>query len=343
MPSRSRSTASSAVNSTAAVAVRKSLGGARSRPRGVGRARVVEIQSARIVVAMSELVRERGAGGVTVAHVVQRSGVSRRTFYELFDDREDCFVAAFDAAVAAARERVLAAAGASGRWRERTRAALLAMLEFLDAEPDLGYLCVVGVLGGGQRALERRAAVLDSLVDAVHAARAEARGSADLDRLVAEGVVGAVLSVIHVRLLERQAGRQSHPLVGLTNSLMSIIVLPYLGPAAAQRESLKPAPRAGAPTRPRHDPLRELDMRLTYRTVRVLQAIASTPAASNREIATAAGIVDQGQISKLLARLQTLQLIEKTSGDHTRGEPNAWSLTPKGHDVTQTIQIQVTD
>jgi chromosome segregation and condensation protein ScpB len=81
-------------------------------------------------------------------------------------------------------------------------------------------------------------------------------------------------------------------------------------------------------------------MRLTYRTVRVLLAIASQPDSSNRQVATAAGIADQGQISKLLARLYTLGLIQNAGRDPAKGEPNAWSLTPRGHDVTHAIQIQ---
>ena len=67
--------------------------------RAVGRGGVAEIQRARMITALVEVAGERGAGGVTVAHIVARSGVSRRTFYELFDDREDCFLAAFDQAV----------------------------------------------------------------------------------------------------------------------------------------------------------------------------------------------------------------------------------------------------
>lgn len=313
--------------------------GSRRRTRSVGRMRVCEIQRARILLAMSELVRERGAAGVTVAHVVLRSGVSRRTFYELFVDREDCFLAAFDSAIAAGRERVVAAYTSAAPWRERTRASLLAALEFLDAEPELGYLCVVGALSGGQRSLERRAEVLESLIDGLHEGRPDAKGAA-VGRVVAEGVIGAVLSVIHARLVEQSLGRCRGPLIELLNPLMGIVVLPYLGSAAAQRESARPAPKPEPPARHHGDPLRGLDMRLTYRTVRVLLAIASTPAASNREVATAAGITDQGQISKLLARLQSLGLIQKTSGDHTRGERNAWSLTTKGHDVTATIQTQ---
>ncbi len=300
--------------------------------------RVGEIQRARIVAAMGELVRERGAGAVTVAHVVARSGVSRRTFYQLFTDREDCFLAVFDIAIARAAESVRPAYEAPGKWRERVRAGLEAVLGFLDAEPELGYLCVVGALGGGERALERRTAVVRWLVDAVHGGRVESRAARHPERLVAEGLVGAVLAVIHARLVERP----TKSLLPLLNPLMAMIVLPYLGKAASEREQRHPTPRARRPVAPRVDPLPGLDMRLTYRTVRVLVAVdalggrGSHP--SNRQVATAAGISDQGQISKLLARLQALGLVGNSGGDHAKGEPNAWALTPLGYDVTRTLQ-----
>jgi AcrR family transcriptional regulator len=307
-----------------------------SAPGDAGRGRVGEIQRARIVAAMGELVRERGPGAVTVAHVVARSGVSRRTFYELFKDREDCFLATFDAAIARAAESVIPAYEEPGRWRERVRAGLEATLRFVDAEPELGYLCVVGALGGGERALARRTRVVAKLVDAVHEGRRQSRGARRPDRLTAEGLVGAVLAVIHARLVDRSA----RPLLSLLNPLMGMIVLPYRGAAACEREQRRPAPRAQRPVAPRGNPLRELDMRLTYRTVLVLLAIASSPASSNRQVATAAGISDQGQISKLLARLQSLGLIGNTGGDHAKGEPNAWTLTPRGSEVTRTLQAQ---
>jgi AcrR family transcriptional regulator len=300
------------------------------------RATIAEIQRARIIAAMGELVRECGSGGVTVAHVVARSGVSRRTFYELFEDREDCFLATFDAAVARAGELVLPAYRGGGEWRERIAAGLEAALRFLDSERDMGYLCAVGVLGAGPRALERRARVAEALVSAVHEGRGETRATRRPDRLVAEGVVGAVLAIVHTRLREQSP----KPLLGLASRLMALIVLPYLGASAAERELRRAAPRTRKVSPPRGDPLRELDMRLTYRTVRVLEAIASSPSSNNRQVGSAAGIADQGQISKLLSRLQALGLIANTGGDHNKGEPNAWSLTATGEAVQRTLKIQ---
>jgi AcrR family transcriptional regulator/DNA-binding MarR family transcriptional regulator len=299
---------------------------------------VSEIQRVRITGGMSELVRERGATRVTVADVVARSGVSRRTFYELFADREDCFLAAFDRAIAHAAEVAVPAYQSGERWRERIRAALQALLGFFDAEPDEGFLCVVGALGSGSQALERRSGVLEALVTAVHEGRRESRGATQPDRLVAEGVVGAVLAVIHARMLQRD----SKPLRTLLNPLLAMIVLPYLGPAAAERERARPTPRTPKPAPPRSikDPLRHLDMRLTYRTIRVLVAIAANPSANNRQISTDAGIADQGQISKLLGRLQNLGLITNGATSHAKGEPNAWTLTTQGEDVIQAVNTQ---
>ncbi len=78
-------------------------------------------------------------------------------------------------------------------------------------------------------------------------------------------------------------------------------------------------------------------MRLTYRTLMVLSVIAAEPGASNRRVGEAAGAHDQGQISKLLARLSKLGLIHNSSAGQPRGEPNSWTLTPRGHEVQQAL------
>ena len=303
---------------------------------GEGRSRVSEIQRARILTAIGEVARERGAASLTVAHVVARSGVSRRTFYELFEDREDCFLAALEQAIGKASERVLPAYRSGGSWRERIRGGLDELLGFLDEQPAMGALCVVDSLSAGPAALERRTEILGVLVDAVHEGRREVKTGAKPTRLVAEGAVGAVLSMVHTRL----QGSSPPRLRGLLNPLMSIVVLPYLGPEAAERELALPAPKARRASPTQGDPLRDLDMRLTYRTVRVLIAVAGEPYASNRQLAAASGVADQGQISKLLRRLETLGLLANAGGDHAKGEANAWALTTKGREVEQAIRIQ---
>jgi AcrR family transcriptional regulator len=284
---------------------------------------------------MAEVTAEQGAAGVTVAHIVARSGVSRRTFYELFSDRDDCLLATLQLAGRRAGAAVLPAYGGEGRWREAMRAGLTALLGFFDEEPALAKLLVVESLAAGPRALELRTGVVEGLIEAVEGGRGEARpGARAAPPLTGEGVVGAVLAVLHARVVSAQR----KPLSPLTPALMSMIVGPYLGAAAAERELAKPAPELKMKPRPRRDPLDGLEMRLTYRTVRVLIAIADNPRASNRGVAAAAGIADQGQISKLLARLQNLGLIHNAGEGQPKGAANAWALTAKGAEVEGSLR-----
>jgi AcrR family transcriptional regulator len=327
------------------MAPRDTTAGTRERARpardGLPREHVSEIQRMRILAAMAEVASERGAGSVTVAHVVARAGVSRRTFYDLFADREECFLAAFEEAVGRVGARVIAACERESAWRERIRAGLWELLVWLDEEPAQARLCVVESLAAGPLVLERRAVVVRALVHAIdegrQAAPSSTRKPSRLPPLTAEGVVGAVLSVIHTRLSDPKA----NPLRGLLGELMSVIVMPYLGQAAAQKELGRPAPQLKTKTTPaRRDPLDGLDMRITYRTVRVLMTIAANPDASNRKIASEAGIGDQGQVSKLLARLEHLGLIHNTGVGPAKGAPNAWALTARGQQVEQAITVQ---
>jgi AcrR family transcriptional regulator len=309
-----------------------------SRERnGFGGEHVAEIQRARMLAAMTEVVAERGASNTTVAHVVARSGVSRRTFYETFTDREDCFLAAFEDGVARAGRYVLHSYDPSARWPERIRTALLALLQFLEVEHGVGRLLFVESLGAGPKAMESRRDVLARMSVKVDEGRSEAKPADAPPPLTAEGVVGAVFSVVHARISE-----EPHPrLVELINDLMSMIVLPYLGAPAARREFRRPLPKRGSRVPRMTNPLKELEMRLTYRTVRVLMAVAARPGGSNRLLAEEAGITDQGQISKLLARLDRLGLIINERMGSARGAPNAWALTERGLEVQRAVGGQI--
>lgn len=303
------------------------------------RDRIADIQRNRIVEATAAAVADVGARNLTVAHVVARAGVSRRTFYEAFDSCEDCVLAAFDDAVAQAGGRIAGecAEARDARWTQRVRAGLAALLLYMDEHPAVARLLVVESLGAGPRTLARRQAVNARLIAAVDAAREDSRAARDASPLAAEGAVGAVTAVLHNQLLERPADR----LLDLLNPLMSMIVLPFLGPSAARRELERPVPSLpAADLRPSGAALGKLDMRLTYRTVRVLAAVAANPGSSNRVVGASAGISDQGQASKLLRRLQRLGLVENVPKEPLRGEPNAWTLTDKGWQVHAAVRAE---
>jgi AcrR family transcriptional regulator/DNA-binding MarR family transcriptional regulator len=359
-------------------------GGAVGTDDGLGRSRVSDLQRARILSATFEVVMERGAAGMSVAHVVERSGVSRRTFYEHFTGREDCLAAAFEQAVLYASEPVLGAWRSEGRWRERVRNSLIALLEFLECEPVVGRLLVVESSAAGYRTLESRRRLLGVLRGAIEqgapkattreAAARKTKGAREAKKtgsdakksgyvpsaLTAEGILGGVLAVIQERLQHGEQ-RESPPVAGgtlegagglldLANPLMSMIVLPYEGPAAARRELTSPLPAHTATEAGQRreavlfsDPFKDAGMRLTYRTVRVLVAIAEHPHASNRTIGDSAGITDQGQVSKLLGRLQRAGLVTNSGLGPGQGAPNAWSLTPAGDQIVHTINAHAED
>jgi AcrR family transcriptional regulator len=310
---------------------------ATARSGGAPRSNVTEIQRARMLAATVEAVAEIGYAHLTVAQVISRARVSRKTFYDLFADREDCFLAAFEQGIARASALAGEAYERRRNWRDGMRAALAELLGLIDEEPALARLCIVEALAAGEEVLLRRAAVVRLLAAAVDRGR-DQPGASQPPELISQAVVGAVFSVLHARLLDRQMrprGGSGEPFVALLPELMSIVVLPYLGPRASRAELGRDAPAASRDGRrkrhePDGDPLAGLEMRLTYRTVRVLKAIAERPGASNHEIARRSGVADQGQISKLLSRLARLELLENRGAGQERGAANAWYLTDRG-------------
>jgi AcrR family transcriptional regulator/DNA-binding MarR family transcriptional regulator len=304
----------------------------RARPHGAPRGRVTEIQRSRMLAAALEAVEEVGYARMTVAQVIGRAKVSRKTFYDVFADREDCFLAALEGAGGQLAKLVHDAYEREPAWRDGVRAGLTELLLFLDEEPELARLFLVESLGAGPRVLERRAELLEELAEVVDRGRFVTSAVREPPEVAAEGVVGAVFAVLHTRALEDGGAR----FASLLGSLMNIVVLPYLGGRAASRELSRPTPEArrehdASRSDPEsRDPMAGLSMRLTYRTVRVLVVIGEHPGASNREIAARSDVADQGQISKLLARLARLELVENTGEGQERGGSNAWHLTARG-------------
>ncbi len=326
---------------------RPARGRGRDRSQGGQHERFVEIQRARLLAAAVRAVDELGYPDTSVADITSRARVSRRTFYELFADREECLATVVEDILGLLGAE-LSAAGLQGlAWRERVRGGLLAILGFLDREPVLARVLVVQALRGGPRVLERREAVLSRLAGVVDEGRLLNVRSERCTPLTAEGLVGAAFSIVYARLLRGER----RPLTSLVGELMGMIVLPYQGAGAARREQVRPAPAPSTRSaRARResvervgDPLGGVAMRLTYRTARVLEGIAelggrgSNP--SNREVGERAGISDPGQVSKLLARLERLGLLANTGSGRVKGEPNAWSLTAKGETVAGSIRM----
>jgi AcrR family transcriptional regulator len=326
---------------------------------------VVEMQRRRLLTATTELVYERGAHGLTAALVAERAGMSRRTFHDIFEDREGCLLAAFEEAADQAKHAVEQAVAGEEKWIDMIRAGLTGLLSFLDYEPGMARLLVVEALASGTKTLNARKRVLERIIAIVDQGRSQSKPSSrglslaggtlkgtsrqagrEPPPLTAEGTVGAVFSVIHARMLANpcegeQAAEEKgkeRALVELAAPLMAMIVQPYLGAAAARKELARPVsiPEPVTPRLPA-DPFKDLSMRLTYRTARVLSSIAASPGSSSKQIAQAAGITDEGQTSKLLNRLQRYELIHDTGAGPAKGQPRAWKLTQRGESILQAV------
>ncbi len=353
------------------------VGSARSAGRGKGKSSVragridpldvVAYQRVRLLRAAAVAVDEHGYGAVTVADIAACAKVSRRTFYELFDGREQCLLAVM-ANIDAQLTAELQEADLGGLpWRERVRLGLWTILRFFDREPVLARFCVVESARGDERMATYRAELL-ARITAVIAEGAEENLLGESSPLVAEGVAGGVVSILSTRLAatgRRATGRSRKdiapraPLSDLLGELMALVVLPYPGPEVAHEERARPAPseRESAPL-PVPDagskqggkclpldpaPAAGPAPRMTYRTALVLEAIAQTPGLSNLDVARHAQINDQGQISKLLARLQRHGLVQNTGRRQGQGAPNEWRLTPAGQKLERDIHEHTLD
>jgi AcrR family transcriptional regulator len=158
-------------------------------------------QRERLLDAMAQTVAGQGYMRTSVADVLTAARISRRTFYELFVDKEDCFLAAYDAIASVCEERVASAYHSERGWEDGIARALDAVLAALAAEPDFARLAVVEALAAGPRALDRRDATLRSFVRLVE----HARGRADVAKapplLVAQAIAGGIYELVYSRIV----------------------------------------------------------------------------------------------------------------------------------------------
>lgn len=202
---------------------------------GFSRDYVTGNQRGRILAAVAEAVAERGYPELTVEAVIARAGVSRKTFYEHFRNKEEAFLAAYDDFAARLLHQVEHAKQPSATFSLRAEAILRAILELLAEHPAQAHLVVVEVLAAGPRAVRRRNDSLKLIVDAVDRSTctlAEEQGMRPPPAITAETVVGGLFEVIYSRVESGQTER----LPSLLPDLMYCVLLPYVGPTAATAE-----------------------------------------------------------------------------------------------------------
>ncbi len=205
---------------------------------GLPREFVVHNQRERLIAGLAEAIAENGYSGTTIAHITRHAAVSRRTFYEHFSSKDECFVAAYDTVMEELRGRVSAAFEAGEDWPHAVKDGIGAMLEFLAAEPHLARLCMVEALVAGPVVVERYDAAIQSFVPYFQTGR-EGRPPEVLDRLsptTEEALVGGMVSLISRRIIAGKAEQ----LEELLPDLVEFTLTPYLGSAEATKIAQEP-------------------------------------------------------------------------------------------------------
>jgi AcrR family transcriptional regulator len=184
----------------------------------------------RILQGMLEAVGTKGYEQTTVQDALSCAGLYRQAFYDLFRDKEDCFVQALDAGSAWIELAMREQAGEQSTWRGHLRGALTGLLLFLDEQPAVGRALLVEVHAAGPGAIGKRTEAMERASTMMDLAREESGDSAPA--ISAEAVVAGILAVLHTRLAADQKG----DFIRLLPELMYLAVLPYLGAEVAAAE-----------------------------------------------------------------------------------------------------------
>jgi len=192
---------------------------------------VAQNQRDRILAAVADVTSAASYAEMTVADIIACAGVSRRTFYEHFQNKEGAYLAAYDEAVGRLLESVRWAYSSHERFADRVRAGVEMFVAMVTADPGFARMCLVEVMGAGPDALRRRDAAMAQFA-AMLDENARSLLDAPPSSIIAETVVGGLYEVIYSRLVRGEL-RQ---LPELVPELVHALLLPYLGPERAIEE-----------------------------------------------------------------------------------------------------------
>jgi len=211
---------------------------------GLSRSFVAANQRERILTAVAQAAAEFGYAEMTVEAIIARAGVSRRTFYEHFRNKEDAFFAAYDAAVRQLARHIRRAYLNEPTARERLHAGIGAFLQFLANEPEFARMCIVEVLAAGPRAIARRNEAMRMFAEIIEDNIHELVPSCHRPPLTAETIVGGIHEAVFSRIL---AGRIDE-LPGLADDLPVAILMLDIDARELSPGSPSPPGPLAAPT-----------------------------------------------------------------------------------------------
>jgi AcrR family transcriptional regulator len=189
-----------------------------------------------ILEAMVRVVGRKGYKATAVADVIAEADVSRTTFYKHFDDKHECFLAAYDLVVERVLGAVVANCDAGQPWLERMRAGLATVVEMFALDPELARTAIVEVAAAGADARQRHWNAVSRLTEYLAEGEALADGR-ELPQNIGLMAAGAVSGLIFDELLTGRAER----LPELLPDLLFAMLVPYIGPSAATEEMRRAA------------------------------------------------------------------------------------------------------
>jgi AcrR family transcriptional regulator len=192
---------------------------------GFSREQVAHNQRERLIAGLATAVAEKGYRAVTITDITKAARVSRRVFYQNFEGKDECFLAAFEVVVGHIRELAEEAAANSDAWPEQAIAAARAVLLFFAAEPDLARLCLVEALVAGPAVSARFHEAVHEAVPYLKQARAQRARARELPATTEESTIGALVMLTSRKVA---AGEAAH-LEDLLPDVTEFILAPYLG------------------------------------------------------------------------------------------------------------------
>lgn len=198
---------------------------------GLPRELIEENQRERLIRGMIEAVADHGYGKTTIAHVTRAARVSRRTFYENFADKEDCFRAAYEASLDDLRETMLGAAAVEQEWPLHVRAGLGALLESLADRPDLATFVLIAPPSAGDSIAARHHLAMRDLVAALIAGPPAPPDSGEPSDTQAEALAGGLSRLI----VRKVSAGEAEELPELLPGLVELVLRPFTGSEEAIR------------------------------------------------------------------------------------------------------------
>jgi AcrR family transcriptional regulator len=194
---------------------------------------VARNQRERLIAGLIQALYEVGYQKTTVSLIGQRAAVSKSDFYKHFESKDECFLAAYDAAVERIREQVKEACeGAQEEeWTQRVGVGIGALLELFAAEPALASIALVEGLRAGRGVYDRYQAAVDSFVFLLRQGAPMTPEDTEVPEATDEAVVGGIAAMLGRRILAGEAER----LPALFPEILEFALTAYVGVEEARR------------------------------------------------------------------------------------------------------------